>query len=190
MAGGLVRVGVTANGLTIGGLVVTLVGSGLIVAGQPRWGAVVVAAGVLTDLFDGPVARLRGTAGKLGSFVDSVADRVSDAALLAAVAWLVRDDPLLFGLAMAALAGAQLTSYVRAKAESLGWQATVGILERAERLIILLLAVFFDLLAIGLWVLAIGSALTVGQRLRVVWRQGRDEGRRDAPRPRGGEPGA
>jgi len=85
--------------------------------------------------------------------------------------WLVRDDPLLFGVAMVALAGAQLTSYVRAKAESLGWTATVGVIERPERMAIIVLGIGFDLLAPALWLLAIGSLVTVAQRLRTVLSQ-------------------
>jgi CDP-diacylglycerol---glycerol-3-phosphate 3-phosphatidyltransferase len=185
VARALVRVGVGANALTVSGLLVVLAGVGLILAGEPRWGAVVVAAGVLTDLFDGAVARARGTAGKLGSFLDSVTDRVADAALLAAAAWFVRDDPLLFGVAMVALAGAQLTSYIRAKAESLGWNATVGIFERAERVIILVVAFFLDLVPLALWVLAVGALITVVQRLRVVWRHARGGAAARAPRPPG-----
>ena len=188
MARALTRVGVNANALTVGGLVVVLAGVAVILGGEPRWGAAVVAVGVLTDLFDGAVARVRGTAGRLGSFLDSVTDRISDAALLAAAAWLVRDDPLLFAVAMVALAGAQLTSYIRAKAESLGWNATVGIFERAERVIILVLAFFFDLVAIALWVLAVGALVTVAQRLLLVWRQAQ-AGRRDTPRTSAPRPG-
>jgi CDP-diacylglycerol---glycerol-3-phosphate 3-phosphatidyltransferase len=170
---GLARAGVNANVLTLAGLVVTLAGVAVIVTGEVRWGAVVVAVGTLADMFDGAVARVRGTAGPFGAFVDSVTDRVSDAALLGAAAWLVRDDALLFFVALTALAGAQLTSYIRAKAESLGWNATVGIFERAERVVILVLAFFFDLVAIALWVLALGAVVTVAQRLWVVRRQAR-----------------
>jgi CDP-diacylglycerol---glycerol-3-phosphate 3-phosphatidyltransferase len=175
--------GVSANAVTLAGLLVTMAGAGVVMAGAPRWGALVIIVGALADAFDGPVARARGSAGNLGSFVDSVTDRVSDAALLVAAAWLVRDDPLLFGVAMVALAGAQLTSYIRAKAESLGWNATVGILERAERVILLIAAFLFDLVAIVLWVLAAGALVTVAQRLRVVWRQAHAE--RAAPAPGG-----
>jgi CDP-diacylglycerol---glycerol-3-phosphate 3-phosphatidyltransferase len=169
----LARAGVNANVLTVTGLAVTLVGVGVIVAGAPRWGAVIVAVGVLADMFDGAVARVRGTAGPFGAFVDSVTDRVSDAALLGAAAWLVRDDALTFFVALCALAGAQLTSYIRAKAEAVGWHATVGIFERAERVVILVLAFFLGLVPYALWLLAVGALITVAQRLWVVRRQAR-----------------
>lgn len=178
VARGLVRVGVTANWLTLLGLAVTLAGVAVLLAGPLRLGVVIVALGSVVDALDGAVARRQGTEGALGAFYDSVTDRVGDAALLGAAAWMVRDDPLLFGVAIVALGGAQLTSYVRAKAESLGWQATVGVLERAERVIILLVGLFFGLLELALWVLAVGSLVTVGQRLRVVLHQAQRPGSR------------
>ncbi len=170
IARGLVRIGVTPNWLTFFGLVTTLLGV-VAVLRYGRAGAFVLALGTATDAFDGSVARLRSSASRFGAFYDSVTDRDSDAAILGAAVWLVRDDPLLFGVAMVALAGAQLTSYVRAKAESLGWTATVGVIERPERMAIIVLGIGFDLLAPALWLLAIGSLVTVAQRLRAVLSQ-------------------
>jgi CDP-diacylglycerol---glycerol-3-phosphate 3-phosphatidyltransferase len=169
----LVRLGCTANGLTTGGLLLTFVAVGLIVGVDQRIGAVVLALSTVTDAFDGAVARLRRTQSTFGAFYDSVADRISDAAILGAAAWLVRDRPVLFVVAMVALGGAQLTSYIRAKAESLGWNATVGVLERAERVIIMVLGFAFDLVPLALWLLAVGSLVTVAQRWVVVLRQSR-----------------
>jgi CDP-diacylglycerol--glycerol-3-phosphate 3-phosphatidyltransferase len=170
---GLVRLGATADALTLGGLLATLTGVAVVLAGAPRAGAVVLAVATAGDALDGTVARLRGRASDLGAFLDSVADRVSDAAILGAALWLVRGDPLLFTVGVVALACAQLTSYIRAKAESLGWNATVGLVERPERVIVLVLALFFSALAPGLWLLAAGGAVTVVQRLRVVVDQAR-----------------
>jgi CDP-diacylglycerol--glycerol-3-phosphate 3-phosphatidyltransferase len=170
---GLVRLGATANGITVAGLLLTLVGVGVVLAGRPRAGAAVLAVATATDAFDGTVARLRGRVSRLGSFADSVADRISDAAILGAVLWLVRDDPLLFAVGVTALASALVTSYIRAKAESLGWNATVGIVERPERAIVIVLALFFGALPLGLWLLAVGGLVTIGQRLRAVVEQAR-----------------
>lgn len=167
----LVQVGATANWLTFSGMAGTFVGVAVLLTVGPRSGAVVLALATAVDAFDGAVARLRGSSSPFGNFFDSVCDRVSDAAILGAAAWLVRDDPLLFTVAIVALAGAMLTSYVRAKAESLGWDATVGIIERPERVMIIVLAFFFELVPLALWVLAIGSVVTVAQRFRVVLRQ-------------------
>lgn len=167
----LVQAGATANWLTFSGMAATVLGVVVLLTVGPRSGAVVLALATATDAFDGAVARLRGSASPFGAFLDSVCDRVSDAVILGAAAWLVRDDPLLFGVAIVALAGAMLTSYVRAKAESLGWDATVGIIERPERVMIIVLAFFFELVPLGLWVLAVGALVTVGQRFRVVLAQ-------------------
>jgi CDP-diacylglycerol--glycerol-3-phosphate 3-phosphatidyltransferase len=169
----LVRVGVSANALTATGLAGTLAGVGLVVGGRPVSGGSLVAVASLLDALDGTVARLNGSPSAVGSFYDSVADRVADAAILGGAAWLVRDDPLLFAAAVVALAGALLTSYVRAKAEALGWQATVGIIERPERVIILVLGIVLGQLGVALTVLAVGSVVTVAQRVHAVLRQAR-----------------
>lgn len=171
IARALVRVGATADALTATGVVLTGVAAALVIGVDQRVGAVVLALGAVLDAFDGAVARLRGTQSLFGAFYDSVADRVSDAIILGTAAWLVRDNPLLFGVAMVALAGAQVTSYIRAKAESLGWTATVGVLERAERVIVMVLGFAFGLVEVALWVLAIGSLITIAQRWVAVRRQ-------------------
>lgn len=164
----LVLAGATPNGLTTFGLLATFVGAAIVVAGHPAAGAVVLALATATDVLDGTVARLRGTSTKFGAFYDSVSDRISDVVLFGAALWLVRDDPVLFVVGLTALGGALLTSYIRAKAEALGWQATVGLMERAERVTILVLSIGFGLLHYALWILAIGAMVTVAQRLRVV----------------------
>jgi len=169
---GLVRVGATADAMTIVGMLTVLVGAGLIASGERQTGAVVVAFGAVLDALDGGVARARGTSGPFGAFLDSVTDRIADVAVFGAVAWLVRDDALLFAVALVALGAAQVTSYMRAKAESLGWSATVGVIERAERLALILMGIFFTpLLTAALWVLAVGGLVTIAQRFAAVIRQ-------------------
>jgi CDP-diacylglycerol--glycerol-3-phosphate 3-phosphatidyltransferase len=169
----LVRLGCSANGLTTAGLVLNVAAVAVILGVDQRTGAVLLAIALVTDTFDGAVARLRGTTSTFGSFYDSAADRLTDGLILAAAAWLVRDSPLLFVVAMVALVGAQVTSYVRAKAESLGWSAAVGVLERAERVIILQLGFFFDVVPLALWILAVGAVVTIAQRWVAVLRQAR-----------------
>lgn len=165
---GLVRLGATPNGLTTFGLVLTFVGAAVVVRGHHLVGALVLALATATDAFDGTVARLQGRVTRLGAFYDSVSDRAGDVVLFGAAMWLVRDDPVLFAVALVALGAALLTSYIRAKAESLGWNATVGLMERSERVIVLIAAIGFGLLEPALWLLAIGGVITVVQRLRVV----------------------
>ena len=173
IARGLVRIGATPNWLTFLGLATTFVGVTVVLLGRPLAGAIVMAVGSAVDAFDGAVARLRGSSGPFGAFYDSVTDRVSDTAVFGAAAWIVRDDPLLFALAMTAMGAAQVTPYIRAKAEALGWQATVGIIERAERMIILIAAIGFGFLPVALWILAIGGVITVAQRFHAVAQQAR-----------------
>ncbi|MEX0658950.1 MAG: CDP-alcohol phosphatidyltransferase family protein [Egibacteraceae bacterium] len=167
----MARLGFTANGMTASGVVLTVAGVVVVLLGQHVIGAWVLAFATATDAFDGIVARERGTAGPFGAFLDSLADRIGEALIFGTVAWLVRDDPLLFGLAIFVLGGSQVTSYIRAKAESLGWDATVGVLEHAERVIIIILGIVLSLLALALWVLAVGVAITIVQRLRAVARE-------------------
>ena len=85
----------------------------------------------------------------------------------------MREDPVLFVVAIVAMGAAQVTPYIRAKAESLGWDATVGVIERAERMIILITAIGLGFLPVALWILAIGGVITVVQRFRVVAQQAR-----------------
>lgn len=167
----LVRLGATPDALTTFGLLATFVGAGIVVSGQHVVGAIVLAVATATDALDGTVARLRGRVTRWGSFYDSVSDRASDVVLFGAALWLIRDSVVLFVVALVALGTALLTSYIRAKAESLGWQATVGLLERPERVIILIVGIGSGLVALALWALALGGTLTVGQRLWTVRQQ-------------------
>ena len=102
---------------------------------------------------------------------DKVADRISDATIFAACAWVAREDPLVFTLVMVAFAAALITSYIRATAESLGWNATVGLIERPERVAIILPAVGYGFLWLGAWILAVGGVITILQRLHAVYGQ-------------------
>lgn len=167
----LARMGATPDGLTTFGVLATFAGAGIVVAGHDLAGAAVLAVATATDALDGAVARISGRVSRWGSFYDSVADRISDAVLFGVALWLVRDDGVLFVVALIALATAALTSYIRAKAESVGWQATVGLLERPERVIILILGIGVGMLPVALWILAFGGLVTVAQRLRVVRHQ-------------------
>jgi CDP-diacylglycerol--glycerol-3-phosphate 3-phosphatidyltransferase len=170
----LARAGVSADLLTVTGLVMAAaaawaIGSGRLVAG----GLLMVAAG-LPDLLDGPVAKASGRASKRGAFLDSVADRVSDALIFGGVAWYLQASgrPRLAMLALAVLAASSVVSYERAKAESLGFAARGGAMERAERLIALGAGLFVrPLLVPVLWVVLSLTLLTAAQRFASVWAQ-------------------
>ncbi|MDX1658132.1 MAG: CDP-alcohol phosphatidyltransferase family protein [Nitriliruptorales bacterium] len=169
----LAKTGLTPNALTTLGLVLTGAAAGLVVTGNFVLGGWVLVAGGLMDTFDGAVARAKGDSTPFGGFYDSISDRISDGVILSAIAWALRDDPRLFALAAVALVAAQVTSYVRARAEAIDLSCEIGLMERAERAILLMASLVFHrwLLEPVLWVLAIGSTVTVIQRVHHVWCQ-------------------
>ena len=170
---GLARSRLSPNVLTTLGLLLTAVAAWLVATGELVLGGWLLVAGGLMDTFDGAVARASGRSTPFGSFYDSVTDRVSDAVILGAIAWLVHDHPRLFVLTIVALASASVTSYVRAKAEAIDLDCSVGIMERAERAILLMVGLIFHrwLFEPVLWILAAGGTITVIQRVHHVWCQ-------------------
>ncbi len=176
----LARLGFTANSLTILGIVLTAVAGWRIERGAFLSAGLILTAGGFFDFCDGAVAKARGTASVLGAFFDSVTDRVSDAIIFSTLTWhFVRMGDLRPAIvALVAYATSVMTSYIRAKAESLGFDCRTGILERAERLIVICSAMILSFLWIGLveialWIIAIFGAITVLQRLVHVARQAR-----------------
>lgn len=177
----LVRHGVSPD-------VVTFIGTLGVVAGAlafyPRgsffWGTVVITCFVFSDLVDGTMARMTARSSKWGAWLDSTLDRVGDAAVFGGIAlWYAAggDDLLLVALSMYCLAAGAVVSYARARAEGLGMTANVGVTERADRLVAILVATGLDGLgvpyvqAFALWLLALGSTVTIVQRGIAVRRQ-------------------
>ena len=143
-------------------------------AGALRLGLLLVVLTAIPDVLDGAVAKASGTASPRGAFFDSVSDRLTDALLLGGVAWFLATghSGRIALLPMAVLALSMLISYERAKAESLGYSAKGGLMERAERLVALGLGLLFsNLLIIILWVMLVLTAVTAVQRFMKVWRQ-------------------
>lgn len=173
----LARVGLSPGAVTVLGVVVTAAGAYAIFRGAFWQAGLVLILGGITDFLDGAVARATGRSSVAGAFLDSVSDRLSDAFVYSAIVWvyLSDGDEITAGVALAAFVGAQLTSYVRAKAESLGFDCKVGFMERAERVVLIIAGLVFGILPWILWILAIGSAVTVGQRFVHVWRQARGQ---------------
>jgi CDP-diacylglycerol--glycerol-3-phosphate 3-phosphatidyltransferase len=166
------RLGIAADLLTAVGLVISLATAVVIASGHLVWGVVGVIAAGLADLLDGSVARRTGQASPRGAFFDSVADRISDAALLIGVGWyLGRTSPHLPILAFAVAAASMVISYERAKAESLGLQARGGLMERAERFVLLSIALAFNIIVPILWLMLVLTLYTVVDRFRRVWKQ-------------------
>ena len=164
---------VTPNVLTTLGLVLTGAAAYLVATGELVLGGWLLVLGGAMDTFDGAVARATGKSTPFGGFYDSVSDRISDGVILVGVAYLVRDQPRMFLLALVALVTAQVTSYVRAKAEAIDLECSVGVMERAERAILLVIGLIFHrwLFEPVLWLLAIGATVTIIQRIHHVWCQ-------------------
>jgi len=170
---GIARTGVSPNQLTTLGILLTTAAAVTVGTGRPVLGGWILLAGGLMDTFDGAVARARDASTPYGAFYDSVSDRLSDGIILAGILYYVQLSATLFVVTAVALVTAQVTSYVRAKAEAIDLDCSVGLLERAERAILLMVALVFHrwLLEPILWVLAIGGAVTVAQRVHHVWCQ-------------------
>ncbi|MCL2454222.1 MAG: CDP-alcohol phosphatidyltransferase family protein [Micrococcales bacterium] len=178
----LLRAGVTPDAVTITGTVVVVVAAlWAFPTGHLAVGALVVGVMVLTDSLDGVMAREGGRSGPWGAFLDSTMDRLADAAVFAGlVLWFAGggDDRLAMVLALACLVLGSVVPYARARAEGVGFDAKVGIAERADRLSVVLLATLAVglgaptlVLTVALGLLAVASAVTVGQRVAAVRRQ-------------------
>ena len=176
----LARSGVTPDAITITGTLGAVASAVFLIGnGQLWWGAVAVTVFVLLDMLDGALARARGGGSAFGAVLDSTGDRAADVAIFSAIVWWFSgagDNRLLVLLALLCLVLGVLTSYIKARAEGVGISCDVGIVERLERLLLVLfgtglagLGVPFAL-HIGLWVLLVGSAITVGQRIAAVHR--------------------
>lgn len=174
----LVRVGLTPNGMTLIGTA-GAVGFALWLfpTGHLFVGTLVVWGFVMLDLLDGAMARAKGGGTKFGGVLDSTCDRLADGALLAAIAWYafqVAERTQLAAAALICLVLGQVISYIKARAEAAGLSANVGLVERAERLIIALVGTGLQGLGVpyavdvALWLLVVGSVITVIQRLVAV----------------------
>jgi CDP-diacylglycerol--glycerol-3-phosphate 3-phosphatidyltransferase len=168
------RIGISADMLTVCGFVLAVAAAVAIGAGALRAGLLLVILAALPDLLDGAVAKAAGSSGPRGAFFDSVTDRVTDALLFGGVAWHLAstDSPHMSMLPFAVMSAAALISYQRAKAESLGFNAKGGLMERAERVILLCFGLLFDTLLVPvLWVMLALTLITAGQRFTKVWKQ-------------------
>jgi CDP-diacylglycerol--glycerol-3-phosphate 3-phosphatidyltransferase len=170
---GLRRVGVPADALTVFGLLASVATALLIATGRLGWAVLGVIVAGVSDLLDGAIARGSGQASPRGAFFDSVSDRVSDALLLGGTAWylLGQGSPYLSMLAFAVAGCSMLVSYERARAESLGLDARGGLMERAERFVLLSIAFAFDIVVPVLWIMLVLTAATAVYRFARVYRQ-------------------
>lgn len=178
----LIKLGVSPDTVTLVGTIGVVGGAlAFFPRGELLVGVIVITLFVFSDLLDGYMARTLGTSSKWGAFLDSTLDRLGDAAIFAGLAiWFFRggDDELLAYVALWGLVMGSVTSYTRAKAESLGMTAKGGIAERSDRLVSVLvmtgLSDILDLkilLTITLWAIAAASTVTVIQRMLMVRKQ-------------------
>lgn len=193
------RWGISPNTVTLVGTIGVVAGALIFFPqGHLLAGVLVITAFVFSDLIDGAMARRSGTVSKFGAFYDSTLDRIGDAAVFGGLAMYYvgpGDNRWFAALAIYCLSMGSVTSYARARAESLGWTAKVGIAERADRLVsILVITGLADLLRhlgvddrvlyaipITLGALALASTVTVIQRIVVVYRQAMAEAAGEAP---------
>jgi CDP-diacylglycerol---glycerol-3-phosphate 3-phosphatidyltransferase len=149
-------------------------------------GAAIATFFVFTDMLDGLLARMKGSSGPWGAFLDSAMDRIGDAAVFGGITiWFIRVDHLLAVVSLFCLACGLCVSYVKARAQSLGLNADVGLIERPERILIGLTSIGLSglgvpyVLPIGMWALAAGSAITLGQRMHAVYKDAKSKARHE-----------
>src|SRR5689334_16725675 len=174
------RTPLTPNQVTVVGLGLTFFAAGLIAFGHLRWAGLVLILAATCDILDGALARSTNAAYPYGAFLDSTLDRYSEGAVyLGLAAYFVTINPplqeWLILATLAALAGSFLVSYVRARAQSLGFACKSGLFQRPERVVATLIGLLFGgwVLYVIVFLLAIVTNITALQRIREVWLQGR-----------------
>ncbi|OLC36160.1 MAG: hypothetical protein AUH81_08680 [Candidatus Rokubacteria bacterium 13_1_40CM_4_69_5] len=175
----LFRLRLRPNHLTVAGLGVSLLAAAAFVAGRTRTAGLLLILAGLFDFFDGSLARASGQVTPFGAFLDSVIDRYSDLVVLLAIVVLFARMPHTRGaiIAMAGLVGSVMVSYTKARAESIGIECNVGVMERPERMICLIAGALLGLLEPALWILAVLANLTAIQRIAFTRRAIRDSAR-------------
>jgi CDP-diacylglycerol--glycerol-3-phosphate 3-phosphatidyltransferase len=175
----LLKTKLTPDHLTFFGLVIAALAAVAVGSGRLILGLILVILAALPDLFDGALAKASNSSSQRGAFFDSTMDRVTDNMLLGGMAWYFADNysARLTVLPFAVAAVASLISYQRAKAESLGLDAKGGLMERAERIVLLCVGLLLEgigldpALAVVLWILLVLISFTAVLRFVKVWRQ-------------------
>jgi len=179
IVGTLNKSGITPNALTLINLALNIVAAYVIATGHFLIGGVLVLVAGLFDLLDGALARFTKQTTKFGAILDSTVDRISEAAILCGLLiWYAPQEgaSLKIMLIFVVLIGSFLVSYIRARAEGLGWQCQVGLFTRAERVIVLAIGLLINQIFIALCVLVVFVFITVVQRLVYLWKQGKIKG--------------
>lgn len=172
------RVGLTPMMVTLAGLAFSIAGAVLIALGHLTWGAGTLGFGAALDVLDGVLARLTGTETIRGAFLDSFTDRVGEVAAWTGLAFYLgeRAEAAMVTLSIVAVCGSLLIPYVRSRAEALGVDGRGGMMGRAERLLVFgagvgLAGLGLPTLETTVWILAVGTWVTVVQRFVQTWRR-------------------
>ncbi|NLD45002.1 MAG: CDP-alcohol phosphatidyltransferase family protein [Chloroflexi bacterium] len=171
------KLGLQANTVTVLGCCLQI-GVGVLLAfGHQRLGGALLAVGAGCDAVDGTLARHMGGATKFGAFLDSVLDRIAEAALFLGLGWwyMANGNHTAAIMAFVAAVGSMLVSYARARAEAIGVECKVGFFTRVERMILMVVVLVAGWTPVGLWIMAIGTLATSLHRIIHVYIQTRRE---------------
>jgi CDP-diacylglycerol---glycerol-3-phosphate 3-phosphatidyltransferase len=164
---------ITPNQVSLGGILLNLVSAALILDGQLMLAGIVYLLAGSLDLLDGALARFAKLSSRFGAFLDSTADRISEGVVFAAIAYhFARHGlPIDAALTVLALLGSLLVSYTRARAEGLGLECKVGIVTRAERVVLIALGLLLGLLPAAIYLLVFLTGFSATQRIVHTLRQ-------------------
>ena len=164
----IARSGLSPNSITVIGFLISIASAYAFFVSQQQWGGVILLLSGLFDILDGAVAKVSGKVTKFGGVLDSVLDRYSDLIILAAIVVGGLTNPI---VGMVAIIGSVMVSYARARGELEGVKmASVGLMERAERIVVLAITALVGYVWIGVAVLAVLTNFTVAQRMYHSWK--------------------
>lgn len=171
--------GISPNSLTLAGLIITSMASAALILQQPRIGGILILIGGMCDSIDGSLARSSGKESRFGALLDSTVDRFSEFVMFfGIIAYFMRmQDYTSAVVAFVALCGSIMVSYSRARAEGLGFEAELGFMQRAERIVLLGAGALFHpvLFKLSIWLVAIFANFTAWQRIAHAYRQDETE---------------
>jgi CDP-diacylglycerol---glycerol-3-phosphate 3-phosphatidyltransferase len=164
---------ITPNEVTVAGTVLNMAAAALVVTNHLIYAGIVFLVAGCFDMLDGALARLAQKVTPFGAFLDSTLDRVSEGVVFAGIAYLLAVDGRSIDVALVVLAllGSILVSYTRARAESLDLECKVGLMSRPERIVLIAIGLFFDVLPYVIYLMLALTAFTVIQRVVHTYRQ-------------------
>jgi CDP-diacylglycerol---glycerol-3-phosphate 3-phosphatidyltransferase len=167
------RIGFKPNMITYLGLLITTAAAVFVARDQITIAGIILLVGAPLDVVDGSMARLLGQSSNYGAFIDSVTDRYSELVLLCGlmVHFVLKANLLACILVFVAAGGSVMVSYIKARAEALGYNAKIGILTRVERMIVMVVCLTFNIPLVALWIIAVMANFTDLQRIWFVRKQ-------------------